>query len=386
VGGSVTHISGILAGFRSLGLRTGLATMAPPPAQLAAVVDELEVVAPMPRWARVTGEVGFACANRYLRAAASRLCARLEPAFVYQRYDGFITCGIDVAQRAGLPSVLEWNGSEVWTRANWHSRRRLKRVLEPLLITGEGYAVQRATLVCSVSGHAADMAVEAGADRSRVVVVPNGVDVEAIDAARGDASSTGGSTVGWVGSFGTWHGAPTLVRALALLPAEVTAVMVGEGDERQECEELARARGVAERIEFTGALPHRQAIARLAACDLLASPHVPLPGQPFFGSPTKLFEYMAIGRPIVASSLEQIGQVLEDGRTACLVEPGDVEDLARGIRDVLALPDRGAALGAAARREAEERHTWDRRGEEILDALAALQVGPGAVDETPIQV
>jgi glycosyltransferase involved in cell wall biosynthesis len=296
------------------------------------------------------------------------LARRLEPSFVYQRYDAFITCGIDLAQRTGLPGVLEWNGSEVWTRANWQSDRRLKNALGPLLGAAERYVSERATLVCSVSEHAARMAVDAGAEPDRVLVVPNAVDIEAIDAGLA-GSDAGRGRVGWVGSFGSWHGADVLVRALPELPPEVTAVMVGDGGERPACEALARELGVRDRIDFTGALPHREAIARLAGCELLASPHVPLAGQPFFGSPTKLFEYMAIGRPIVASGLEQIGDVLKDGETAVIVEPGDVDDLARGIRAVLDLPDRGRALGQASRREAEAEHTWEQRARAILSGV-----------------
>jgi glycosyltransferase involved in cell wall biosynthesis len=176
--------------------------------------------------------------------------------------------------------------------------------------------------------------------------------------------------IGWVGSFGSWHGAEVLVRALRELPDGVGAVLVGDGPRRESCRRLAEELGVASRIEWTGALAHRDAVGRLAACDVLASPHVPLEGgEPFFGSPTKLFEYMAIGRPIVASRLEQIGEVLEDGRTGRLVRPGEPGELAQAIREVLAMPGRGRTLGEAARREALAHHTWHHRAVEILEAL-----------------
>jgi glycosyltransferase involved in cell wall biosynthesis len=256
-------------------------------------------------------------------------------------------------------------------------------VFAPWLAAAERYDVARAGVLCAVSENAADMARRTGADPARVIVVPNGVDFEAVDAARPAAPAEGPPRVGWVGSFGPWHGAEVLVRALQELPA-VSAVMVGDGPEREDCERLARELGVAERVEFTGRLPHPEAIARLGACDVLASPHVPLPGQAFFGSPTKLFEYMAIGRPIVASALEQIGDVLQDGRTAILVEPGDPADLARGIRDALALPHRGRALGEAARADAQREHTWDRRARDILDRAAATEptAAPGRLVAT----
>jgi glycosyltransferase involved in cell wall biosynthesis len=181
--------------------------------------------------------------------------------------------------------------------------------------------------------------------------------------------------LGWVGTFGPWHGAEVLIDALALLPADARLVMVGDGVGRAACVELARSLGVADRVQWLGAVTHDVALATLAACDVLVSPHVPLPDTPFFGSPTKLFEYMALGRPIVASRLEQLGEVLEDGRTAHLVPPGDPLELSKGILDVLGLPDKGERLGRQARQEAVERHTWDHRAGAILQRLGLAASG-----------
>jgi glycosyltransferase involved in cell wall biosynthesis len=80
---------------------------------------------------------------------------------------------------------------------------------------------------------------------------------------------------------------------------------------------------------------------------------------------------MALGLPIVASDLEQIGEILEDGETAILVQPGDLDDLVAGFERVLALADRGRSLGLAARREAEANHTWDIRARSIVDSISA---------------
>jgi glycosyltransferase involved in cell wall biosynthesis len=375
VGGSVTHIAGVLAGFRSAGLRVELLTSCDPPAQLAGVVDDVEVVAAPPPASRVTNEVTSICANRFGRRAVA---ARARPGFVYQRYDPFIWHGIEAADAWGVPSVLEWNSSEVWTRANWHRRHPVKQLFDPFARAIERHVVARASLVAAVSAHAAGMARAAGAGGARLAVVPNGVDVDEVDAALAGSlppSSDWPPLVGWVGTFGSWHGAEVLVRALAALPAGIGAVMVGDGPGREECRRLAAELGVVDRIEWTGLLPHDEAVRRLGACDVLASPHVPLSsGQAFFGSPTKLFEYMAIGRPIVASALEQIGEVLEDGRTAVLVPPGDPEALARAIARVVGTEDRGRSLGAAAREEAILRHTWDERARAILAHLAGEPV------------
>jgi glycosyltransferase involved in cell wall biosynthesis len=235
--------------------------------------------------------------------------------------------------------------------------------------------IARTTLVAAVSQQAADMAFESGASPDGTVVIPNAVDVEQVDLSlKGTpvAPTNSGPLLGWGGSFGPWHGAEVIVSALSRLPCNVRLVMVGDGLGRPSCEELARSLGVSDRVEWTGALPREFALRTLARCDVLVSPHTPLPGQPFFGSPTKLFEYMALGRPIVASRLGQIGEILDDGVTARLVTPGDVDDLVQGILSVLRLPDRGRRLGEAARREAVSNHTWDSRARVLLARLEIL--------------
>jgi glycosyltransferase involved in cell wall biosynthesis len=374
VGGSVTHAAGILGGFRALGLRVGLVTAARPPAQLRDVIDELELADPLPRSRRLSTDLARIAVNDSLHQAACRLAARMPPTFVYQRHRPFLVAGADTADGLGRPLVLEWNASETWKRRHWEHVDRLGRRLDGVLEARERRMASRADLVVAVSGHAAAMALECGADPNRVAVVPNGVDLAAVEAALGASSAgraSGEATVGWVGSFGPWHGAEVLVRALAELPGSVRGVMIGDGAGREPCERLARDLGVWQRIEWTGSLPHRSALTRLSQCEVLASPHVPLRDRPFFGSPTKLFEYMALGRPIVASRLEQIGEVLDDGRTAVLVPPGESRPLAAALTDVLARADAGQALGAAARAEALSEHGWEHRAEAILRRAGA---------------
>ncbi len=377
VGGSVTHVSGILGGLCSQGLRVGLVTVGRPPEQLTRVVDDIEIASPLPPYARLTNDVECLAVNRHLHAAARALSQRLEPSFVYQRHQPLLRAGLEVARAMELPFVLEWNSSEIWTRSNWSGVRGVGRLFDPLIASIERDVLEHADLVVAVSRRAAEMALKVGGVGDNVVVVPNGVDLaEVTPATRESRAAAAPARVGWIGSFGPWHGAEVLVRALAELPQDVGAVMIGDGAERARCEQLASSLGVLERIEWTGTLPHARALERLRACDVLASPHTPLPGEPFFGSPTKLFEYMALARPIVASSLEQIGEVLEDGRTARLVPPGDASALAATIREVLDSPDRGESLARNARAEAEAHHGWERRAASVLAALRARAGSP----------
>ena len=378
VGGAATHIAGILSGFRSLGLRIGLVTTEPPPSQLAPVLDELVVASALPRGARLTTDTEELTMNRPLGQAALSLARQFGPSLIYQRHRNFCWSGAWVAREARAPLVLEWNNSELWVRETYSQGRRSERLLTPVLDQMERYMLQVADITAAVSGPAADMALAAGADPDRVVVVPNGVNVQEIMHVADEAGTTNPRQeplIGWVGAFCQWHGTEVLVRSLRLLSPSVRLLLIGDGERRPACESIARELGISDRVELTGVLPHGEAIRRLAQCDVLVSPHVEIPNQRFFGSPTKLFEYMAIGRPIVASRLEQLGEVLEDGVTARLVPPGDERQLALAIEHVLSLPDRGQALGLAARLEAD-RHSWDQRARLIFDRL---RLSPGVV-------
>src|ERR1700761_1310091 len=114
VGGAATHIAGILGGFRALGLRIGLVTTEPPPAQLAPVLDDVQVVSPLPPGARLTTDLEAVTWNRPIRDAAISLGRRLGPLLVYQRHRQLLWAGAHVARALCAPLILEWNNSEVW--------------------------------------------------------------------------------------------------------------------------------------------------------------------------------------------------------------------------------------------------------------------------------
>ena len=174
-----------------------------------------------------------------------------------------------------------------------------------------------------------------------------------------------------MGTFGPWHGVLTLAEAITMLPEDggVRFLLVGAGRFRDEVEHLVRNAGRERQVIFTGHVDHERVPALLDACDILLSPHVPLEdGSEFFGSPTKLFEYMAMGKGIVASRLGQIGDVLADEETALLVEPGNAQQLAEAILRLDKSRELREKLGVAARDAAIERHTWKQNAGRVLDS------------------
>ena len=152
-----------------------------------------------------------------------------------------------------------------------------------------------------------------GIPSEKIIINPNGVDTDLFlpgGEGAGVRSSLGITDeeilVGFVGTFGPWHGVLALAEAINLIPSEspIRFLLVGSGSLQDEMKRMLNAEENTGRVIFTGAVGHDNVPALLDACDVLVSPHVPLAeGADFFGSPTKLFEYMAMGKGIVASRL-----------------------------------------------------------------------------------
>jgi glycosyltransferase involved in cell wall biosynthesis len=321
--------------------------------------------------------------QRFTHRAGEILCGR-RLAFLYQRYSLGNFSGVALARQFGVPLVVEYNGPEVWVTKNWG--RRLPRRHEALAERIEWLNLRAADLVVVVSEPLREDLLARGLAGDRVLVNPNGVDPEryspAVDgtAVRVRHSLEGQVVIGFIGTFGRWHGAEVLAEAFGRLLRErpeyrqrVRLLLIGDGVMMPEVRARLEQEGVGPECVCTGLVPQEQGPEHLAACDVLVSPHVPNPdGSKFFGSPTKLFEYMAMGRGIVASDLAQIGEVLRHDRTAWLVPPGEARVLANGLEVLVGDENRRRRLGAAARSEAVARYTWREHTRRIVARLTEV--------------
>lgn len=315
--------------------------------------------------------------NLVFTRAAVPLIERAAPDFIYQRYARFSWAGVVAASRIRRPLFLEYNGSEVWVGRHWDHVGSLD-----LLERYERLNLEAAARIFVVSEVERQNLEARGVPSAKIVVNPNGVDAELFRPGAGGAEvrqelgiGAGEVVAGFVGTFGPWHGVVQLAEAVKQVPAglPVRFLLVGSGSLHGEVERLLQAETASGRVIFTGTVAHERVPQLLDACDILVSPHVPLAdGSDFFGSPTKIFEYMAMGKGIVASRLGQIGEVLSDEETALLVEPGNVKELASAIIKLIESPDLRQRLGRNARETAIQNHTWTRNAERVLEAYDRL--------------
>ena len=376
-GGSVGHVRGVVGGLRSLGLAAHVVTTE----DLGGLGpdDAVHVVEPRYELGRNIPELPEML---YSEACAGRVAAcwrEWSPSFVYQRYSLGDTTGVRLRRRFGVPLVCEYNGPLAWVARRWGRRRLLH---EGLLQRIERLNVRAADLVVVVSEALRRELLGRGVRDEVILVNPNGVDTSqyspSVDGGpvRQRYGLGGKVVVGFIGTFGRWHGAEVLADAFARLLREgpehrerVRLLLVGDGVTMPLVKERLRAGGVEQETVLAGLVPQAEGPRYLAAADILVAPHVPNPdGTPFFGSPTKLFEYMAMGKGIVASDLGQIGEVLAHDGTGCLAPPGDAEALAAGLRLLIEDEPRRRRLGAAALREAQ-RYTWREHTRRMLERL-----------------
>lgn len=373
-GGAATHINGFLRAASDLGAHFSLISN-DEIAGLANYNGSLKLVSPA-----AVGITRAACDiynNLIFTSGAIKEIRGTSADFIYQRYARFSWAGVAAALEIRRPLFLEFNGSEVWIGRHWDHVGMLDT-----LGRIERLNLEAATRIFVVSEVERRNLLQAGIAEPKIVVNPNGVDVEKFqpgiggDSARKDLGVAHDEIlVGFVGTFGPWHGVEVLAKAIPRLASQpkIRFLLIGRGQLREEVEQLVNTNGCKGRTIMMGVLPHEKIPRMLDACDILVSPHVPLAADAeFFGSPTKLFEYMGMGKAIVASRLGQIAEVLRDGETALLVEPGAAEPLANAILRLSECPALRAELGSTARRAAVERHTWKRNAQRVLDEYYSL--------------
>jgi glycosyltransferase involved in cell wall biosynthesis len=143
--------------------------------------------------------------------------------------------------------------------------------------------------------------------------------------------------------------------------------VLGSGPEARRISSLAEH--YPGRVTLKDGIPHHDVPRHLRAMDIAVAPYPAL--EPFYFSPLKVLEYMAAGRAIVASKAGQISELIRDGQTGTLVEPGNASQLAEAIRRLGADPALRQSLGSKAREEALRSHRWTDRAMRITELIEA---------------
>lgn len=309
--------------------------------------------------------------------------------FIYCRHRLFSSLPLEAKRKLNAYLVLEMNDvlhDVVLPFVLYPNMKKYLRIFRPLFYVAgfllkywvkqlELPVIQSTNKIVVVSEQVKKTLVNGGYKASdRILVVPNGVDPEQFkpdEAGKKQVRKKVGISaehivIGFAGTFGNWHGIPELTELFSRIASEknVSFLLMGDGLMRKEMQNKLSSFS---NVHFTGLVPFSEMPSYLNACDILVISNSwdPKFGKPFFGSPTKLFEYMSMGKAIVASRLEQIGEILKDGESALLCSPGSVNEMEIAIKRLIADKDLRKKLGTAARESVIMHHTWKMNAEQI---------------------
>lgn len=319
--------------------------------------------------------------DRVLRVAMQAL----RPAYLYERLCLGNYVGALLSRDLRIPYIVEYNGSEISMRRSFDGQGYQ---YEAEYLKAEAFAFAQATMISVISAEVRDGLVARSVDPGKILVNPNGADLDAYAPAAPDEKARiqaevglepGRPVVGFTGTFGGWHGIDVLAAALPRIAERVPEaqyLLIGDGNYKHLIDTAVAEHGLQDRVRCSGRVPQTEGARLLKACDLYVSPHSShMVDSKFFGSPTKIFEYMAMGGGIVASDLEQIGQILSpalrasdlagagvdagDARSV-LCEPGDVDDFVEAVSRLLSRPELWPVLGLNARQAVAQHYSWAR--------------------------
>jgi len=302
---------------------------------------------------------------------------------VYER-SGLYKGGVARAcKQLGLPYVLFVDADEILEHD--YMGEPIRGLLRRRAAAMFRYSLQAATCVICVSEQTKKHLARAWhVTPDKIVVFPNGVDVERFRpspetrlAVRQRLGVGDRPMVLFVGSFYPWHDVATLLAAFAQVLTtypDVRLVLAGEGAQRQNMQRLAGELGIEHAVRFAGFVAHNEIPQVISAADIAVAPYPSLDRELWL-SPMKLYEYMACGTAVVASAVGQVAEAVRDGENGLLVPPKDAAALAAAITRLVGAPALRLQLADRARRDAVEKHSWDRYLSRLGRLLEAVHCG-----------
>lgn len=325
---------------------------------------------PTPNW--VIALSALAMQRDFYRYTSRKLLQR-RPDFLYARCSWLAWPYVKLKKELGLPLVLEVNGVlsiEKTVRGEIAFPKKTEQIEKEMF--------HQADLILPVTALLKEQIVSFGVDPEKVVVTPNAVDPQLFHPPEQEPGTEDGQfLVGACNSMKPYHGMGGLVQAALLLRDKIPGLhflLIGAGPQLNGLIGLTRELGIRHLFTFTGAIDHENVPELLRRCNVCVAPHEGEANQ--YNCPMKLYEYMSMKRPIIASEWGDVPNIIKEGETAWFHPAGDPQALADAIFRVYQQPEE-------ARRRAENAfelvrpNTWNAIARRILDWADQQKNGKG---------
>lgn len=368
--GQCVHIEEMIAALRDLGHE--VIVVSPHATEGAAFGADAGMVAWMkrhiPRFIYELMELGYSLIAYRRLSHAVRLH---RPDCLYERYNLFLPAGVWLKRRYKLPMLLEVNSPLFEERSRFDGI-----ALRSLAKWSQNHSWRGADYVLPVTQVLGDMLAANGIPRSRIVNIPNAVNLRSfkdapnVVAAKLVLGLQGRLVLGFTGFLRDWHGLDKVIDLISCDPSHSLRhlLIVGDGPARPALEAQARTLGISDRITFTGIVPRDRVALYVSSFDIAMQPAVVA-----YASPLKLFEYLALGKAIIAPAQPNIMEILTDGDNAVLFDPSVDTELASAINRLCNNADLRLRLGEKARETiSDKKLTWNANAEHVVQLFELL--------------
>ena len=315
---------------------------------------------------RMLGMISFEL-HAFLAGLFIAIRQKTRPDIIYMRHSLFFNCGYFLSKLLRIPVITEVNGLIV-------DESRLRESKSNRLIDRiERFNLARTDKFIAVTSRLKQVLMkEYDIAESKITVVQNGANtrlfkpIDTFKTRRELNLANDCNYVCFAGGLAPWQGVEYLIHAAPRILKEILDtkfLIVGDGPKKQELVELAEKTGVSDNFIFTGTVPYEEVPKYINASDVCVVPKRPLKSG---YSPLKLYEYMACGKPVVASRLEGF-EILEKQKAGILVEPENPEDLAKAIIKLLEDKKLREEMGGNGREYVVKNHSWENVAKKVAE-------------------
>jgi glycosyltransferase involved in cell wall biosynthesis len=307
--------------------------------------------------------------NAYGFVQLARAIRRTRPDMMYERYSMNTFCGIWVSRWYGIPMVLEVNAPLYYEQDQLGklSFRRLARF-------SERWICSHTTWTVVVSQVMKQHLLEEGVPAAKMVVMQNGIDAVKFHpgicgkGVRQRYRLADQTVIGFIGWFRKWHGLEMLLEIMyesGLGQKGIRLLLVGDGPAYADLYDYAQTHDLLPAVIFTGPIQREDIPSYIAAMDITIQPRAPA-----YACPMKIFEYLGMGKCIVAPNQPNIREIINDGVTGYLFRPEDKESLRRTLLHVLDHPQQRESIGKRAAQSIHDRRfLWQSNAQRTLDLI-----------------
>lgn len=301
-----------------------------------------------------------------------RIIRKTKIDFIYERYAFFGCAGTYLAKNYKIPIILEVNEISGIKRVRGQSLVRLSKLLEKKIFN-------TVDAIIVVSEFLKKEIEKMGIFLYKIHVMPNAVDATQFDPKKVDnediiqrLSLKSKIVIGFVGGFVQWHNFEFLLETFKEVVNEngknIRLILVGDGPLRNAIRSFVATNGIDEQVILTGSIDYEEIPKYIKSMDICVIPH-----SNEFRSPIKMFEYMAMAKPVVAPKFKSIEDVIIDNVNGILFKPVNKISLKFCLIDLINENEKRRRLGIEARNTILSKHIWNHNVNKIIMIYKAIK-------------